>query len=416
VALRLGGSPRRRPDVTAPKVFVAGVGAITPLGDDWAVSFEALTLGRSAIAPITTFDVTDHPCGVAASIARTFEHTEDRRLALAEIAAEEAWSAASLGSTISARVGVFIGAESGRATIATVVELARAGGGAARFDYDAFGRDARTLARSIDASSVSPAAVASKLAARYRAAGPVMTLSLACASGLAAIVEAARALRLGLCDIALCGGVGADVDPLMLVGFGRLAALSARGTSCPFDVRRDGFVVGEGAAMVVLTREPRPGCVALAGCARTLDAFHLTKPEPNGDGARRAMAGALAEAGLTRVDVIQAHGTSTVLNDEVEARAIRDVFGADTDDIFASSVKGALGHSIAGAGALGFLCALESIRSSKVIPTAGLRDPDPRCRLRHVRDVAVEAPVRTALVNAFAFGGANACAVLVGPS
>jgi 3-oxoacyl-[acyl-carrier-protein] synthase II len=396
------------------RVYLAGVGAITPLGDTWAASCSLLADGRDAIKRVTTFDVTGFPCTVAASIERSFTHTQDRRLALMEVAAEQAWADSGLAPAAidPARLGVFVGAESGRATIATVLGLARAGGPGPGFDHVPFGLEARKLAQSIDASSVSPAAIASKLAGRYRAEGPVITISLACASGLAAIVEAARAIRLGLCDIALAGGVGADVDPLMLVGFGRLSALSARGISCPFDLRRDGFVVGEGAAMTVLTREPMAATVAIAGCARTLDAYHLTKPEPSGDGARRAMANALADAGRQVVDVIQAHGTSTALNDEVEAMAIRSVFGSATDRIFVSSVKGALGHWIAGAGALGFLCAAEAIRSGVVLPTAGLKERDPRCDLRHVLGTAIRAPVTAALVNAFAFGGANASVVL----
>src|SRR6185295_11922875 len=152
-------------------------------------------------------------------------------------------------------VGVFLGAESGRARFETVIALARAAGGGARFDHRAFGASARAMAERVDASVISPSAVASHLAGMLGAAGPVETICLACASGLAAIVEGARAIRLGQCDVALCGGVGADVDPLMLAGFGLLGILSARGISCPFDAHRDGFVIGEGAAMLVLAAE-----------------------------------------------------------------------------------------------------------------------------------------------------------------
>jgi 3-oxoacyl-[acyl-carrier-protein] synthase II len=206
--------------------------------------------------------------------------------------------------------------------------------------------------------------------------------------------------------------VGSDVDPLMLVGFGRLGALTARGISCPFDVRRDGFAVGEAAAMVVLSNTPGSLGVEVSGVARTLDAYHLTKPDPEGDGAVRAMAGALHDAGRERVDCVQAHGTSTPLNDEVEAAAIRRIFAADWRDIPVSSVKGALGHSIAGAGAVGFLCAVEAVRRGTVLPTANLTEVDPRCELRHVLGTAVSLQVRAALVNAFAFGGANASLVV----
>ncbi len=393
------------------RVYVAGLGAITPLGDTWAESAAALAEGRSAVQAVQQFDVANFPCTVAASIPRRFEHTDDRRLALAQHAAREAWAMASADAAPE-RIGVFIGAESGRASFATIRALARAAGGGPVFDHEAFGIQARPLAQSIDASAVSPAAVASALAREIGARGSVQTISIACVSGAAAIVEATRAIRLGECDVALCGGVGADVDPLMLVGFGKLGALSARGVSCPFDVRRDGFVVGEGAAMVVLSNAPSRLGIEVSGSARTLDAYHLTKPDPEGEGAARAMYGALADAGRTSVDYVHAHGTSTPLNDAVEARAIRRVLGSNWQDVYVSSVKGAVGHWVAGAGAVGFVCAVHSVHSGCLFPTANLNQPDPECELRHVQGAAVACDASSALVNAFAFGGANACIVV----
>jgi 3-oxoacyl-[acyl-carrier-protein] synthase II len=290
--------------------------------------------------------------------------------------------------------------------------LTRAAGGGRTFDHRSFGSAARELASQIDAATVSPAAVASALAKEYGAAGPVQTLSIACASGAAAILEGARAIRLGVCDVALCGGVGADVDPLMLAGFGKLSALSCRGESCPFDIRRDGFVVGEGAAMVVLSANPSGSVAEITGLGRTLDAYHLTQPDPQGDGAARAMQAALSDAQRSGVDYIQAHGTSTRLNDEVEARAIHRVFGEHTPQVYVSSIKGALGHWVAGAGAVGFLCALEAVRSGVLLPTANLHTPDPACALRHIMSRAVQVPITAALCNAFAFGGVNVSLVV----
>lgn len=401
-------------------VYVAGVGAITPLGRDWPSSVARLAQGHSAIAPVTRFDVSDFPCTVAATIDGEVDslpgsHPGDRRVTLAQIAAREAWQRADLPRPFPAsagQLGVFIGAESGRASLATILAVARAAGGGAVFDHAGFGERAQALASRIDASTVSPAAVASQLAREYGASGPVQTLSLACASAAAAIVEATRAIRLGVCDVALCGGVGADVDPLMLVGFGKLSALSARGRSCPFDLRRDGFVVGEGAAMIVLSSQPGPGRIEVAGIGRSLDAYHLTKPDPQGDGSVRAMQAALSDAGQPRIDYVQAHGTSTRINDEIEAIALQRVFGPQTMELPVSSVKGALGHWIAGAGAIGFLCAYQALQHGVLFPTAGLVDPDPACALRHIVGVAQEATVRAALVNALAFGGVNASLVL----
>jgi len=409
------------------RVFIRGVGAYTPLGETWPVTAEALAAGATAIAQVIAFDVTGFPCTVAAAMPGRCAD-EDRRLAYARRAADEAWRMAS-PRVEPARIGVFVGAESGRGRFDTVLGLARAAGagvattratpadGSPRvpsaFDHRRFGREARAFAERIDASVISPSSVASMLARELDAGGPVETISLACASGAAAIVEAARAIRLGDCDVALCGGVGADVDPLMLAGFGLLGALSGRGVSRPFDAARDGFVVGEGAAMLVLSSEPGGAC-EVAGIGRSLDAHHLTAPEPDGDGAARAMIAALRDAGETGVDYVQAHGTSTPLNDAVEIAALRRALGERFEAAHVGSVKGAVGHWVAGAGAIGALCAWHAVVHGTVLPTAGLADVDPACAARHVRDRGVRAEVRVALANAFAFGGANACLVLRG--
>lgn len=401
------------------RVVVRGVGAITPLGDDWPASRAALMRGETAVAPVRRFDVTGFPSTVAAAIDRTWPD-EDRRRPLALAAAREAWAAAGWAWRAGAapgRLGVFVGAESGRASFATLLGLARAAGGGARFDHAAFGGGARAFAAAIDASVLSPSAIAAALAGELGATGPVDTVCLACASGAAAIVEAVRALRAGECDVALCGGVGADVDPLMLAGFGLLGALSARGVSCPFDAGRDGFVVGEGAAMLVLTRgddgAAHGDVVELAGVGRSLDGYHLTAPEPEGDGAARAMTAALRDAGVDggAVGYVQAHGTSTPLNDPAEIKALGRVLGS-LDRVRVSSVKGAVGHWVAGAGAIGVLCAIEAVGSGSIVPTAGLRTPDAACAADHVIGVGVHADVDVALANAFAFGGANACVVV----
>jgi 3-oxoacyl-[acyl-carrier-protein] synthase II len=394
------------------RAFVRGVGALSSLGRDWPSTAAALSRGESAIARVEHFDVEGFPCQVAAAIRGIAEEVEDRRRALALHAAREAWAQARLASEPS-RIGVFIGAESGRARLTTVLALAQAAGGGARFDHVAFGQRARELAPRIDAAAVSPAAVASALAGEIGARGPCETLSLACSSGAAAIAEGVRAIRRGEVDVALCGGVGADVDPLMLAGFGLLGALSARGVSCPFDAHRDGFVVGEGAAMVVLAAERGDAVAEVAGVGRSLDAWHLTAPDPEGAGATMAMRAALREARLEAVDCVQAHGTSTQLNDEVEARALQKVLGARLAEAHVSSVKGALGHWIAGAGALGLLCGLHALEREEVLPTAGLSHPDPRCDLPHVAGRALRKRVDSALVNAFAFGGANTSLVVV---
>jgi 3-oxoacyl-[acyl-carrier-protein] synthase II len=417
------------------RVYIRGVGAYTPLGETWPETARALAEGGSAIRPITAFDATGFPCTVAAAIAGGGPGEgdprpsgsggaasggpgevdgEDRRLPFARRAAREAWAMAGLApAPAPARLGVFVGAESGRGRFQTVLGLSRAARSpSGAFDREQFARQARPFAERIDARVISPSAVAAALAAEFGAAGPVETISLACASGSAAIVEAARAIRLGQIDAALCGGVGADVDPLMVAGFGLLGILSARGVSCPFDVERDGFVVGEGAAMLVLSRERGDAACELAGIGRSLDAHHLTAPDPEGDGAYRAMTAALRDAGTSSVEYVQAHGTSTPLNDRIEAAAIRRALGAEVARAHVSSSKGALGHWVAGAGALGALYAWEAAARGVVLPTAGLAKPDPQCDVPHVVGPAIEKPVRAALANSFAFGGANSCLVI----
>lgn len=377
-------------------VFVHGWAARSSFGD-WEATLSRAMAGQSAIAPVTRFDAAGFPCAVAAGVDAWLDEEDRRTPMLLEVVAQ-------LGSG-SGRLGVFIGAESGRGRLDTLRQLCQAAGNP--FDPAQFTQRARPLAARLSPQVVSPAAPAAAVARARGARGPVATLSLACASGLAAIVDAARAVAGGECDAAIAGGVGCDVDPLMLAGFGKLSALSARGVSRPFDRRRDGFVVGEGAAAVLLSAEPGP--VQILGVGRSVDAHHLTMPAPDGSGARAAMRAALL--GLAEgeaLDVVQAHGTSTPLNDAVEAEALLSL----NRPIHAvSSIKGALGHWIAGAGALGFLCAAEALRSGRIVPTAGLERPD--SALSHVMGAGVTRAVRTALVNAFAFGGANASVLLV---
>jgi 3-oxoacyl-[acyl-carrier-protein] synthase II len=394
------------------RVYIRSAGAVTPLGESWEASLAALARGESAVAEVDRFDATDFPCTVAAAVETDVGQGEDRRLLLARHAMRQAIGKSGELLTSGKQIGVFIGAESGRATLGTVFALSKAAGGGSAFDHDAFGQNAPSFAASFDTSVISPATVASSFAGEFGADGPVRTISLACASGSAAVAEAYRAIRAGRCDVAICGGVGADVDPLMLAGFGLLGALSQRGVSRPFDLKRDGFVVGEGAAMFVLSCEPHGAIAELVGAGRTLDAHHLTKPAPDGDGAKRAMRQALTEAGLERVDYVQAHGTSTLLNDAVEAKAIAEVMGDGLDKSSVSSVKGAVGHWIAGAGAIGLLCAVEAVTSGIVLPTAGLEKVAHDCYLPHVIGEAIERQVDTAMVNAFAFGGAN-CSLVV---
>ncbi|MBI2373204.1 MAG: hypothetical protein HYV07_04330 [Deltaproteobacteria bacterium] len=396
------------------RAFIRSVGVVSPLGASWPETWAALLEGGTAIAPIRAFDTTGFPCQSAAEITdRSHAWSSGRRcMDLASQAANEAWNAAGRLSAPASRIGIFVGAESGRPSFPTLVAIGKLGSpernGA--FDHGRFGREGDALGPDLSASHLSPAAVASTLAKSFGARGPVRTFSVACASGSLAISSAARAIRLGVCDVAIAGGVGADVDPTCMAGFGLLSALSAKSTARPFDRDRDGFVLGEGAAMTVLASEPGGSMVEVVGAGRSLDALSLTAPAPDGEGAARAMRAALAEAKLERVDHVEAHGTGTILNDAAEAAALAQVLGKS--DFSVTSSKGALGHWIAGAGALGFASAHQAIVSGVIPAIAGLVEPDPELDLPLVMGRFRPSAVSTAMINSFAFGGVNSSIVL----
>ncbi len=248
----------------------------------------------------------------------------------------------------------------------------------------------------------------------------------ACATGNHAIGEAGEAIRRGDADAIIAGGFDCGVTPLGLAGFAAARALSTRnddpeGASRPFDAGRDGFVIGEGGGILIL--EEWEGALArgaeilaeLSGYGATADAYHITAPAPDGNGARRAMTAALRQAGLAPdgIDYINPHGTSTPLGDIAETGAIKAVFGADAPPV--SSTKSMTGHTLGGAGALEAVVCIQAIRTGVLPPTINLTDPDPQCDLDYVPNIAREATVRAALSNSFGFGGHNACLLFTAP-
>jgi 3-oxoacyl-[acyl-carrier-protein] synthase II len=400
------------------RVYIRGWGACTPMlphGASWTETLPLLMAGQSAIRQITHFDVSGFPSRVGAWIGNdALSEVGDRRMTFAVKALDDLVARFGLPASGS-DLGVFIGAESGRAAPQTVAALCKLANQDGAFSHQRFvdgttGQHATIAA--LSGHAVSPAAVTSSIAARLGAGGPSHTISLACASSLAAVVTAVRQLRQGSCRHAIVGGVGADVDPFMLAGFGKLGALSVKGVSRPFDQQRDGFVVGEGAVMLWLSTEPSSDddSLQVLGVGASLDAHHLTAPHPGGAGAEQAMRAALGEAQHVVVDYVQAHGTSTPLNDAVECKAIHRVLGDQPYRI--SSLKGALGHWIAGAGALGFLGAVTALRGH-LLPSAGSATIDVNCPGRHIIGQGESSDaIQHALVNAFAFGGANMSVVL----
>jgi 3-oxoacyl-[acyl-carrier-protein] synthase II len=273
-----------------------------------------------------------------------------------------------------------------------------------------------------------PDMAASNLSIKFGAKGPVLTTVAACVSSTQAIGEALRLIRLGEADAVLAGGTEARVTAAGMIGFCLLKALSTRNddpaqASRPFDVDRDGFVLAEGAAMFVVeelghARERRAPILAeLLGYAQTSDAYHLVMPDRGGEGAARCIRACLADAGVAVADIdhINAHGTSTPLNDISETRAVKEVFAERAYEVPMSSIKSMMGHALGGAGAIETVAAVRTLQTGIVPPTINLTHPDPQCDLDYVPNEARMHPTRTLLKNSFGFGGQNACLILRRP-
>jgi 3-oxoacyl-[acyl-carrier-protein] synthase II len=265
-----------------------------------------------------------------------------------------------------------------------------------------------------------PNAVSCLVSIETGARGPILTSTLACASGNYAMIEGYHFLQRGEADVVIAGGTESTTSPLSFAAMGRMGALSSRNddplhASRPFDADRDGFVYGEGAAVMILETEEHARArgariyAEVLGGRLTGDAFHITAPDPEGDGAVRAMEGAMQSAGLqpTDVDVIYAHGTSTPLNDPTETKAIKRVFGDHAYNLAVTATKSMVGHLMGAAGAISALAAALTLHEGVIPPTINYERPDPECDLDYVPNQARHTEVNAALVNAFGFGGQN---------
>jgi 3-oxoacyl-[acyl-carrier-protein] synthase II len=392
------------------RAAVVGLGAVTPVGLSAAATFEALLAGRSGIGPIQRFDARRYPVTFAAEVPLPGDGPA-LVMSLVDRVLDEALSGVDLGAVAPERLGVFMGVEASRPDL---VELERRV------------REQRDPEPEEVAAHL-PLAPTRRVAARVGARGPVGSYAVACTSSGQALGEALLAVRRGEVDIAVAGGVDVLVHPLMVTGFARLGALSSRNhdptaASRPFDLDRDGFVLGEGAGMVVLVREdlaervgPVLGWLSGYGCSG--NAWRITDSPPDGRGPAEAMRGALADAGRRPEDVayVNAHGTSTPQNDASEAAAIRKALGAAVATAPVSSTKSMMGHLVAACGVVEAIVALEAVRRRVAPPTANLDRPDPDCDLCHVRGGPRELRSGVALSNAFGFGGSNATLVMEAP-
>ena len=408
--------------MTTRRVVVTGLGAISPLGLDFPTTWQNLVAGRSGVAPITLFDASAYKTRIAAEVKgfdpnARFGQREARRMdrfmQFAVVAAEEAVRHAQLPleAIDRQRAGVVMG--SGIGGIGTMFE------------------ETRTLLEK--GPRVNPFLVPRMLAdsgpgivaIRFGLQGPNLAVVTACASGTNAVGEATHIIRRGDADVMLAGGAEAAITPLALAGMSVIGALSTRNdepekASRPFDAQRDGFVMGEGAAFLVLEsleHAQRRGARILAevvGYGSTCDAYHITAPAEDGAGAALCMRNALQSAGLRPqdIDYINAHGTSTRLNDKSETAAIKTVFGEHAYQVPVSSTKSMTGHLLGAAGALEAAFCVQALQEGVLPPTINYEFPDPECDLDYVPNQARQAAIRYAMSNSFGFGGHNATLIL----
>lgn len=406
------------------RVVVTGLGAVTPLGNDVPTLWENLLAGRSGVGPITQFDPSGLEVRIAAEVkdfdpvalfGRREARRHDRFTLFALEAARQAIADADLGLDREDRdaIGVVIGTGIGGAL--TFLE-----------NHDVLREAGPRRVSPFMIPMMMPNAASAVIAITYGLRGPNMVVASACATGAHAVGEAAEIIRRGDAEVMLCGGSEAVIHPLALSGFANMGALSSRNdepqrASRPFDAGRNGFVLGEGAGVLVLeslehaqARGARVYC-ELAGYGASCDAFHIAAPEETGEGAALAIRRALADAGLSpeAVDYINAHGTSTPLNDRIETLAIRAVFGPHADHLAVSSTKSMIGHLMGAAGAVEAIVCVKSLETGWVHPTINYETPDPACDLDYVPNQARYLKPRVALSNSFGFGGHNGCLVFV---
>jgi len=405
------------------RVVVTGVGAVSPLGLDVEQTWQGLVAGRSGVGRITAFDAHRSSVRIAAELpgfdaAATFGRRRarhlDRVVQIALVATKEAIESSKLDVASAAeRIGVVYG--SGIGGISTLEEGIRT----------LVNRGPEWVNPYVVPMMI-PNMAAGEIAMEWQLLGYNCCTVTACSASAHAIGTAFDAIRLGRADAMVCGGSEAAVTPVGIAGFAAMKALSTRNdepqrASRPFDRDRDGFVLGEAAATVVLEERElalgrgAPVLAELVGFGASADAYHITQPHPTGDGAVRAMLSALADAGLSPEDIgyVNAHGTSTPPNDRVETLALKRVFGDKVPPV--SSTKSMTGHTLGAAGALESVFCILALQSSLAPPTINLDNPDPACDLDYVANVARPAEIRYAMTNSLGFGGHNASLVFAHP-
>ncbi len=401
------------------KVVVTGLGALAPNGNSTDQFWSAIKSGTSGIAPITYFDASDHRVSIAGELK---ELSPEQHLDPKEVRKLDPFSIYALISSMEAvksanlnlqnanldRIGVIIGC--GIGGIKTLEN-----------EHDIIkNKGPRRVSPQFVAKMI-PNIAGGHLSMKFGFKGPSQTVISACASSNDAIGLALRLIRYGDADVILTGGTEASITPLTIAGFANMRALSQNcdyptKASRPFDANRDGFVLSEGAGMIVLESEEHalergaPILAELAGYGSTDDAFHITQPAPNGEGAYKAMQKALDDSELNPkdIDYINAHGTSTPFNDKNESKAIGNLFKDSLSNLKVSSTKSMTGHLLGAAGGIEAIATVKAIYHGIVPPTINYETPDPDCTLNYTPNQAVETKINAALSNTFGFGGHNA--------
>ncbi|HAV42250.1 MAG TPA: beta-ketoacyl-[acyl-carrier-protein] synthase II [Acidobacteria bacterium] len=405
------------------RVVITGNGLVSPLGVGIETNWEALLAGRSGIRTVTRFDITDFPVKIAGEVAnfdvqQFIDKKEARKMdlfvhyaiAAADLAIKDA--GIELARLEGENTGVYVG--SGIGGLGSIEETHR-------------------VLLEKGPSRVSPYFIiqtiineaSAHISIRYKARGPNMSNVTACSTGAHAIGESVRMIQFGLADRMIAGGAEAPITPLSLAGFSSMKALSERNNepekACrPFDAQRDGFVMSEGAGLVLLEdldsalQRGAKIYAEIAGYGLNGDAYHMTAPSPDGEGAARVMRLAIDEAGITPAEIqyINAHGTSTPYNDRVETLAIKTVFGEGAKKVAVSSTKSMTGHLLGAAGGIEASITALTIDRQIIPPTINYDFPDPECDLDYVPNKPRAAEVIYALTNSFGFGGTNACLLL----
>ena len=400
------------------RVVVTGMGAITPVGNDVSTFWSSIVAGKNGIGPITRFDTTDFKAKLAAEVKNFdpnlyMEKAEIRKSDLfTQYGVAAAYQAVQdsniLNNVAPERFGVYIGSGIGGITTFTeeVIKL-----------HD---KGPRRVSPLFIPTMIANMA-AGTIAIKFKAQGPCVPVTTACATSSTAIGEAYRAIRGGYADAIIAGGAEAAIGPTGVAGFINCMALSSStdpdAASIPFDKRRNGFVMGEGAGVLILEEYEHAKArgakiyAEMCGYGSTCDAYHMTAPDPEAGGAARAISDSIKEAGMegeTKV-YFNAHGTSTPLNDKSETLAIKKAFGDNAYKILISSTKSMTGHMLGATGGVEAIAAIMALRNGIVPPTIGLKEPDPDCDLDYVPLVARKAEINLAMSVNLGFGGHNAC-------